>query len=415
MEEEAHLFLDTNVLLHYEALDAINWLKHVKAKSVVLHITQAVMEEISLKKDMGDTKTLRKRAGAIAKRLLKCLETANPFRLREGEVLLLEPETPRMENFPELNPASQDDRLIASALTFLLANPTNCYVVTDDSSLTLRVKLKKWNLQHLPAPEACRLAEPADAEERQRSAREKELAELKRAQPELKLTFMDGENFTRVEPKQRDIEAFIRQKMLKIRKERPLVEEPPSAKYVTFHATGTPAEVQAYNRSLEQFYSKYETWLRQAVSIKDRTVDVKLMVFNGGSVPAESVLVKVHFPDGFKLIKLEALPNEYPKFPEGPKKPGFDFAILRGLQNSTMFLSSPRLATKAAKPSMSIKKTHSYEVEWEHAKLRQNTSEALDELTAVFESKISSFKITFELRADNLRKVVKGNLHVIAP
>ena len=416
MENEAHLFLDSNVLLHYEAIDSIQWAKHVKTKTVTLHIAQSVMEEVSLKKDMGETKKLRKRAGQVTKRLLECLEAGNPFQLRKNEVLFLETETPRMEAFSELNPKSQDDRLVASALTFLQTQGGNCYVVTGDSSLTLRVKLRRWNLQHVAAPEDHRLADEPDAEERQRTAMQKELEELRRAQPKLELTFITGEKLMHVQLQKRDIEAFVNERMSKIREKNPILPIPNvEASPVSYHVTGSPADVRAYNNAVETFYEKCESWLRQVVAIKERAVEINLEVFNRGSVPAESVLVNLHFPDGFKLIKAEALEKQYPKFPKVPKKPGFDrVGILPDLWNFRMPVPNISIPV-ASKSALTITKTNSYDVEWEHQKLRQNTSEPLDELMAVFESKLNSFEIIFQLRADNLRAVVSGSLYVVVP
>src|SRR5438132_506574 len=78
----------------------------VAADRVCVHVAQSVLDEVSRLKDMGDTRKVRKRAAKVSKRLLECLESANPFQLREGEVLFLEAETPRLEEYPKLNPAS---------------------------------------------------------------------------------------------------------------------------------------------------------------------------------------------------------------------------------------------------------------------------------------------------------------------
>jgi len=64
--------------------------------------------------------------------------------------------------------------------------------------------------------------------------------------------------------------------------------------------------------------------------------------------------------------------------------------------------------------SLSIRKTNSYDVEWEHGKVRQNTSVPLDGMSAMFDSEIHSFEVTYEIRADNLREVTRGSVHVIA-
>jgi hypothetical protein len=412
--DEAHLFLDTNVLLHYQALDAIKWREIVSAKRVFLHLAQSVLEEIAIKKDMGESKRLRKRAGSVAKRLLECLETANPFCIRPDEFLLLESETPKMERFPALNPASNDDKLVASALTFSQASASNCFVVTGDSSLTLRVKLKQWNLKHISAPEPHKLPDEPDAEERARMEIQKELAKLKKEQPELALTFLNGETFLRV-PQPSDIEPHVQETMTKLRSDKKPISTLGRVILGASSAFGTPEEIDEYNGALEDFFSQYEAWLRAVHAIKQKIVDIKLKVFNRGAVPAESVHISLRFPDGFKLVKRKEVSKYFPKPPNEPTKPGIEGILPAGLRSAEMFTPTFHMPTAPVKESISIIKTNSYDVVWERQKLRQNTSEPLDEMAAIFTSQLRSFEITFELRADNLRAVVPGKLHVIAP
>jgi hypothetical protein len=114
------------------------------------------------------------------------------------------------------------------------------------------------------------------------------------------------------------------------------------------------------------------------------------------------------------MIEAEDLSDEFPKLPKRPKRPGFDPELLRaGLQTPRTFF--PSAFTSQPTKGISIKKTNSYDVEWEHEKLRQDTFEPLDELIALFESELHSFEITYEIRADNLRAIAQGGLHVVVP
>lgn len=123
------------------------------------------------------------------------------------------------------------------------------------------------------------------------------------------------------------------------------------------------------------------------------------------------LLVDLYFPDGFKLVKREDVKGQWPKPPKGPKKPGIDDFLVRAvLQDphlSRIYSQSPPV-----QQSMTIIKTNSYKVAWEHEKLRQNTSEPLDEMAAMFDTEVHSFGIKYELRADNLKDVITGELHV---
>ena len=421
--EELHLFLDTNVLLHYDALDGIVWRDHVPAERICLRIAQSVLDEISALKDMGETKWIRKRAGRVAKRLLDCLDgDTHVLALRDGELLLLEADTPRMEEFPRLNSRSKDDRLLAAALTLARSEGVRCYVVTGDSSLGLRVKIQKWNLRHIPAPEAHRLPPEADEAERENAALRKELAQVRAAQPKLSLSFLDEQTRLNFRPKHRDIEALITELTSEHRaKMKPLpVRDPDDAfKGIAARMAGINAkECRDYNSALPHYFIEHEKWLRRCVAVQNRTVRIALKVSNDGNAPADSVHVKLHFPDGLDLIEAEDLVQHLPRPPKAPEKPGHLRAMerLSELNSNMGGLSAFRAAAVGpAREAISIKKTNSYDVEWVTEKLRQRSSEPLDELAAIMEPECGSFHIGYEVRADNLADVVTGQLHVIIP
>lgn len=324
-----HLFLDTNVLLHYQ-FDAIKWRGEIQAESICIHIVPSVLDEVAVKKDMGEPKALRKRAGKVAKRLLEYLDSANQYELRDGENLLFDSETPKIEDFPKLLPSSKDDQLIASALIFARDNFSKCYIVTGDSSLTLRVKVKQWPLLgHLAAPDSFKLPEQPDSTERALQEAQKQLYEARQTQPELTLTFLNGEDFIRLKPTPININEIVPLELSDLRgKKKPLPVV--SAANSMMRATlGTPEQIRVYNEALESYFKKYEVALRQGLDIRRRTIQIQLKVTNDGHVPAESVLLSLHFPDGFKLVKADELEDEYPDFPREPQKPGIGDALLR--------------------------------------------------------------------------------------
>ena len=160
---ETHLFLDTNVLVHYPAFGGLPW--HVKMppeSSIVLHITQPVLEEIAKKKDMGETKRLRKRCDCLVKRIGGFIETEGFARLPSGEFVSVDSASPKMEHFPELNPKSIDDCLLAAALAFKKSTGLTTILVTADVSLSLRAKLRGHQLRNITLDETERLQDEPD-------------------------------------------------------------------------------------------------------------------------------------------------------------------------------------------------------------------------------------------------------------
>jgi hypothetical protein len=61
---------------------------------------------------------------------------------------------------------------------------------------------------------------------------------------------------------------------------------------------------------------------------------------------------------------------------------------------------------------MSIRKTNSFEVEWDAKKIRQGEKKSLTTMTLVYDDEPFSFEIPFKAVADNARNAAIGSLHI---
>jgi hypothetical protein len=74
-----HVFPDTNVLVHFPALDGFDWLTLCCADEVIIHITPPVITELNKIKEIGHIKRLRKRAASVQRRLKDLLKADSDF------------------------------------------------------------------------------------------------------------------------------------------------------------------------------------------------------------------------------------------------------------------------------------------------------------------------------------------------
>ncbi|SRR6266849_8947605 len=77
-------FPDVNYFLHFRSLDQVDWLKVLGAEAVTIVIAPVTLRELNTKKDLGETKKLRKRADSCLKKLANYLKQTGPVYLRWG-------------------------------------------------------------------------------------------------------------------------------------------------------------------------------------------------------------------------------------------------------------------------------------------------------------------------------------------
>jgi len=81
-------------------------------------------------------------------------------------------------------------------------------------------------------------------------------------------------------------------------------------------------EIERYNRSVDQYYSKYESYLEAVAEFERlglRTFEVKLQVENNGNAPATDIDVDIRFPASIILYDQYKGPVA-PKAPEAPPR-----------------------------------------------------------------------------------------------
>jgi len=433
-------FLDTNIYLHYQPFDQIDWAEVLTASEVTIVIPTINVLELNKQKDTARKPRVRKRAKLVQTKLLELFKNESSAMLRANVRIVLEDRFPRKDLFSELqlNSEIQDDQLIASVVLFQKENPkAEIVLVTADDGILLISKARHQNINAIQLPEKYKLADEPDEEQTRIRELENELRKHELKIPRLSLLFESDQNkiTLRLQPPVDIAEDEIAKKLDSVKSRYPKVDVQPKEQNVPqeglslllrslAEATSfeykifTPEAREKYNTELDEFYQAYSAFLRSDIrytNMQRRTITLILYVANDGTVPAEDIDVQLHLPDGMDVVE------EYPNRPEPPTVPQKPMEKLQFLPSEPLLFDPsimnriPRMPSPYDVSDFNIKRTNSYDVDFFVPRVKHNCREGSKPLHIIFESfeTAKSFQIDYKLLADNVPEPVTGKLHVI--
>ncbi len=421
MKKVAHVFVDANVTLHFNALNGLDWCAVCDSQTVLLHVTQPLLAELNKIKDSGPNPAIRERAKATL-RQLKSLYAGEKDSLPANVRVQFSEISPDVAKFPGLNPHVADDVLLAAVLLFKKSFPDEeVFVATDDDGFGLIVKCGHWGLKVIEPPETLRLPAAEDKRDAQLRRLREENEKLRNTGPRLRLHFTDNEAAKlEFSLKQTDVDSEAGSMTKRLREDYPDLQATlptPGVPGLNLRQSmNTPDAVQKYNSALKEFFERCQKPIRELVKRRSRTIFFGLSVTNSGSAPAENLSLKLHFPDGFALSQKEKWDRTQTKgFPHPPEKPDHVFTRLASLGDPSHHLTSGLIPVRNRPPGpeLWIEKTGSYEVAFTHPKLRQGDTAPLAEFVLTFEKHPFSFEVPYQIVADNLPKILSDKLYFV--
>lgn len=448
---KVHAFLDTQIFLHYQFFEDIKWTSALSFEKVALIVAPIVLRELDEQKNgQKTTKRSRERARKVLARLTELWANELSAEIRLGVTIQHVLEQPRVDfDALGLNRDWADHQLIASIIAFReqLNSEDQVVLITRDSGPTL--KARQYGIRTIRLSSNLELVDEADPETVRIRELERELREAKGAFPKLSITFRSGNNTIEcMLPAKPDESApIIETMMLDLRAKYPLqayrkrLSSPKQRKLWWWfkrdrgtvgellaeqgyeHVSDT--EIDRYNEEIQRFFRTYEQYLLQLAGIEEfysRALSLEMLLTNSGTAPAEDIDIFLHFPDGFALYTPENLPLN-PQRPPPPQPPRTELEILqegitRGFQNTLHY--PPQIDYGAFDPPSNvsrpeIRRTNSYDVSISARRLKQRTSDPLEQMIVVFDSReaVGSFRIDYRINAANVPDEVTGQLHVI--
>ena len=428
---QVFVFPDTNVFLHFQFFDEVDWPTQLGTDEVTLVLTQAVLSELDEHKWSG-TRREKLRAQKVLKRLDALGLSATALEVRAGVHVMALDSEPGDELFAQhrLAPQVVDDRLIASILEFKeRAGDAKVLLLTDDTGL--RIKARGRRLEVVAPPESLRSDEEPDEVERELERARRELAEARSAVPDLRLTFEGGVDHLHLE--WRPFAAFnaaeVAQLMANWRSRHPHVNPMPAAMKLpdgtTFSMSvfaGLPGYHTAEsagkaNAQIDRVAAEYEAYVRawpEALNACARVLEFGLVLENAGTAPADDVDVRMTtaaagqwIEERPELPQMPALPP--PRDPFGTdfgsllsRPPAFDLAAIRRHDEP---IDGPNIAKYDDAPA---------EVHWTVRRVKHHVPVALPSVYFQFHTTgaVASFAVDVRLVAANMRKPRTARLHV---
>tara|TARA_R110002033_G_scaffold60044_2_gene109914 strand:+ start:7236 stop:8498 length:1263 start_codon:yes stop_codon:yes gene_type:complete len=415
-----YIFLDTNIFLHFQDFEKIDWLSESFSNSCKLIIPPVVIDELDEKK-IGTSK-IGNRARNILNRFEQLVEMEYS-RVKEDidfEILLSKPSREIYET-NNLNFDEKDHRLIASIIQFSEVNDLD-EILLCSNDIGPRLRAKMFGIKSLKLDSKYLIPNQVSEEEKRIKKLERENQILRTRIPKLDVLFLNKNKYQKIKVPERDssnFEDFKIQKLKEIKVENPYMEHnEPKGNLLTQLGPLFSSRINEYNNKLDEFYSEYENTLNKIFEYEKKELfsfSIQLVIKNTGNIPAEDIDLHLHFPDGFELIE-SAEKEKYPSLPKPPYKPksAFDFGHSTFPMVSS-FHNQITPNTSLSFNSPSIKKTNSYDVDFSRKKLKHGYSERLEELTIIFDSNsnINNFQIDYELSSANMPEKLIGKLNVL--
>lgn len=432
-DHQYYLFLDTNILLHFQLFTEIDWLQILASRQIKIFFPPVIIRELDKKKIEVSSKKIRDRAKTIISKL-KELRKVGSFVVKDVTIpIAFINEEPKIDwDVAQLDPNLNDDRLIASISTFAESEQmlSSVRLVTNDFGLQLKADAKRITFIDLPESYALALADdPVDSDLRRTKA---ELVKLQSQFPKLEVYFASVNSDKRISfslkemspmPSKSEIENRTKQIEAELLKKIPL-ENRQNFSNQTFadvfrNFAVPPERIKEYKDEVAKYLQLLPDHFREeylSLDLINRTIELQFKLVNLGSAPADDTEIFFHFPDGFELI--EKKPPRY-KIPDPPHPPKNFFDQMNDMMRMSEIpyihgLPFPLPGIpNVSKPQ--IRKTNSYDVRVRVTRIKHKMEVNLDSFWVIFPSiaAAKSFNVNYEILAANYPEAFSGSLHVV--
>lgn len=392
-----YLLLDTNILLHYQRLDYVNWQEVAEASDVTLLLSQVTLTELEEVRYKHAKRKIRERATTLSKWLSRLLDNPVPIEIKANTYIEFIHTDPQIDiGRHQLSTTNLDDQLIATYLDLAGRGGDNLYVVTND--LPLRAKLRAREIPTIRLNDKYLLPNEPDEVEAELVKVRKELRKLQGAIPSLEILHSNHghkREYILLGYSTGSIAELVRKK----REELPLYDLDKASYYGTGYSAQINILKKNYNDKLGAFFEKYKAYLISKISYP-----VELTIRNVGRSPATNIDVEITFSDD---ITLSTILGEVEK-PSPPKRPNFRVTWGRAIVRPAV----PPPATHKAYNNFVdiINRTAHYHLD----EIKHNCSVGLPGFSFYIpDIAVTNFSCSFLITTRENPEVIRGDLHFL--
>lgn len=417
-----HVFLDTNVLIHYLPIEEIDWKVFFGKDKWTFKVPYTVVQELDNHK-YSDKGFLQKRSRKILSSLKKLENGRGGFSDKIKVEILMGEYSETIYKSNNLDKSQPDERIIASILNYQNDNPEkDIFLVTGDFSLGLKAKKLGVNVKQLN--DEYLLPSNESEEEKELKKLRKENLRLKKLFPDVDLFFPNGKkhHVYSVHKMLTFEQDYIDKKIDALKSIVPKIENKNKRSALSPNNLAT-AQVffskspDEYNSELEDFYESHRKYLEKRLTYLQcmrRSFEIRLVVQNKGTAPAEDLDIWMHFPDGFSVYSVREFPLENPEEPLPPNKDWNKDLINRIPYFGIEDFGPQNFNIGSNVGGLDINKTNSYEAETSIGRIKHNRSESIDEILILFmpEDEVKGFNIDYRIDIGNYPDRIEGQLNV---
>jgi hypothetical protein len=466
VREKKYLFLDTNLHIHFQDFDQIDWPKVLMCKSVCLVFAPIVFSELEKHKYDRDSQRRQKRARSITKKINEIILTNEPsveapVKGRNNVTALMLTDSPELSLYSGLQTGIGDDELVASILKFSSDHQdisrNNIVLVSDDGGVLNKARARGIQI-HL-IDDTLRLPDEPTIEQEKINRLERRIKEIEEKQPKLSLSFLadnlspDSLEFNikiPPDPSEQNLQNLLEKERKSISWAAP---KPPVAQSHSpakgeeadsildivrkAEASGSAAmlagnlmngipqsEIDRYQEDVEEYLQTFKKYLLDLLDFEkfnSLTRRITLQILNDGNIPATGLIIRISFPEELDVFDWDEFPDK-PERPEKPQEPRRQMDMLMaGLRITVPDLShlndiSSRITGTIDPDTIGPKITRNSPAiaEWTRTKVLHKVPLILTTIGIIFPNQPGdkSYEIGYEIFAENLPQPVEGKLRI---
>lgn len=406
------VFLDANIYMHYSSITEIAWVDLLDLKdgdTAEIVVTKINLRELDEQKDKNQNRRITDRI----RRFLKNLETRleqNDLRVAERVFLTYYQNNPQLDLSAQgLDPASNDDRLVATILEFRKSHIGD-EIVLFAHDTGVRITARGFGIIARDMPERFKAKEEPDPRDAEIKRLREELQRSKNAQPQLSVGFAHEKS---IKP---FLEVSVKPPLPFNSAEAIWAEE--AAKYKSFPSHSDSGLMsfpdfgnQQYNGHLKRYLEDFGVYLRENLVFKNffrQAFSLEVQLLNSGTAPATDVDVFFTFHEEVDVYTEESLP-EQPDRPSPPSRGESIYLNARLPRIVPLAVQFERANRERSGPSVTGSETR-FHLE----RIKHGTPVASPRLWIKFKSykAARSFPFEYRLEAGNLTASISGELNV---
>ncbi|HZZ45187.1 MAG TPA: PIN domain-containing protein [Tepidisphaeraceae bacterium] len=279
MSSQLTAFLDTNMLLHYPAIDKIEWLNQFSVNQIELVLCLTVIDELD--KYKNDLR-LGERASDVIARTRRGVDTEVRSNVR---LLVYIDEDSEFEGIG-------DRRILKSILKYKQKYPGKAVkMLTEDRGMELRCEAA--GIDTISLPSHLRLAQPQDAERKEINSLRRENELLRNQRPKLAVSLYAPNLPDQVPP---NVE------LVRPGKEIPFEEKLENALSAIKEYQREPLKTAREYKQIINSFKQHDHAASQITDESARTIQLKMKLSNEGNAPAKRIQLTLNFPKNIQAI-----------------------------------------------------------------------------------------------------------------